>query len=159
MTEDIKYLADAIEAKGLKVVFGLEAQGHIKTIEDELARWDADMFYCVEVWRIIGRKIGWCPFTAAMDYMRYKNKPNNIMSKETLQEAKRALNIADAELRSMYASKGVVGSTALQTMQRASKAIDTDLRQMEQVERPNTSKGPFVDEPLFTRTIIVHQVL
>ena len=81
------------------------------------------------------------------------------MSKETLQEAKRALNIADAELRSMYASKGVVGSTALQTMQRASKAIDTDLRQMEQVERPNTSKGPFVDEPLFTRTIIVHQVL
>lgn len=63
-------------------MFGLEAQGHIPTIESELKRWNDneygnDMTYCKAVWDGIGKKIGWCPFTASLHYFEYlnKNKP------------------------------------------------------------------------------------
>lgn len=81
MTDSIKYLADKIEEKGMKVLFGLEAQGHIPTIEKILDRWnnnddgiEVDMTYAKCVWDEIGKEIGWCPFTAALSYFEYKNK-------------------------------------------------------------------------------------
>ena len=73
----MKHLIEEIEKKNVKVVFGLEAQGHIPTIEKELKRWNennqygGDMIYCKEVWEGIGKKIGWCPFTAALYYFEY----------------------------------------------------------------------------------------
>lgn len=82
----MKDIFELDEKKGLKIVFGLEAQGHIPTIEAELRRWnesfrkdypeekDHDMIYCKAVWEEIGKKIGWCPFTAALSYFEYLNK-------------------------------------------------------------------------------------
>jgi hypothetical protein len=73
----MKELFEAAENKGLKVEFGLEAQGHIPTIEAELKRWNeggTDMTYCKAVWEGIGKKIGWCSFTAALSYFEYLNK-------------------------------------------------------------------------------------
>lgn len=75
--------------KNVKVVFGLKAQGHIPIIEAELKRWNdsykeqfpnekpIDMSYTKAVWEGIGKKIGWCPFTAALSYFEYKNKVNS----------------------------------------------------------------------------------
>ena len=45
------------------ILFGLQAQGHIKTIEDMLSRG--------ATWREIGNKIGWCAATAREHYERY----------------------------------------------------------------------------------------
>ena len=82
----MKDIFELAEKKGLKIVFGLEAQGHIPTIESELKRWneefrkdypeekDHDMSYCKAVWKGIGKKIGWCPFTTALSYFEYLHK-------------------------------------------------------------------------------------
>lgn len=75
----MKYLIDALEKSGAKIVFGLEAQGHIPTIEAELKRWNDsneygnDMTYSPDVWRIIGKKIGWCPLSSCLSYFRHIN--------------------------------------------------------------------------------------
>jgi len=67
------------EENGLKVVFGLEAQGHLPTIEKILKKWndgndyDNDMTYSKHVWDEIGKEIGWCPFAACLYYFRYLN--------------------------------------------------------------------------------------
>lgn len=79
MNDDIKKLADAIDNAGLTIKFGLEAQGHIPTIEAELARWNdnefgVDMTYNRDVWVGIGKKIGWEAFSAALAYFEYRNK-------------------------------------------------------------------------------------
>jgi hypothetical protein len=75
-----------LKKSGLKVVFGLEAQGHIPTIEAEIKRWNdsyieqfpneepLDMSYSKGVWEGIGKKIGWCPFAAALSYFEYLSK-------------------------------------------------------------------------------------
>lgn len=72
--------------EGVKVVFGLEAQGHIPTIQAEIKRWNdsykkqfpnekpLDMSYSKHVWEDIGKIIGWCPFTAALSYFEWLNK-------------------------------------------------------------------------------------
>lgn len=74
----IKHLAEAIDKKGMAVKFGLEAQGHIPTIEAELKRWSedagTDMAYNIHVWEAIGKKIGWHPFSAALAYFEFLNK-------------------------------------------------------------------------------------
>jgi hypothetical protein len=83
----MKDLFEGLEKSGLKVVFGLEAQGHIPTIESELKRWNEDfendypehkgkniMTYNKHVWDSIGKKIGWCPFSAALSYFEYLNE-------------------------------------------------------------------------------------
>lgn len=69
--------------KNIKVVFGLEQQGHIPTIEAIIKRWNdsykdqfpdekpINMMYSKHVWDEIGRKIGWCSFTAALYYFEY----------------------------------------------------------------------------------------
>ena len=78
----MKHLIEQLDKNGLTIKFGLEAQGHIETIESELKRWnenmkmnfpdsDANMAYSKHVWESIGKKIGWCPFTAALHYFEY----------------------------------------------------------------------------------------
>lgn len=84
MNESIKNLVDAIEKSNCKIVFGLESQGHIPTIEAELKKWnnnesDVDMTYTKVVWDSIGKKIGWCPMTASLSYFKYLN--NNTIKK------------------------------------------------------------------------------
>lgn len=68
-----------------KVLFGLEQQGHIQTIEDILERFGPGMEYSKEVWEIIGEKIGWCPFTAALSYFKYmaERDQQEVATKET----------------------------------------------------------------------------
>ena len=83
MKEDI----EAAENKGMKVAFGLEAQGHIPLIESELKRRNEDlendypeykgknlMLYSKHFWEGIGKKIGWCSFSAALSYFEYLNE-------------------------------------------------------------------------------------
>ncbi len=72
--------------KNVRVVFGLEAQGHIPTIQAEIKRWNElfkeqypnetpiDMSYEKHVWEKIGKIIGWCPFTASLAYFDWLNK-------------------------------------------------------------------------------------
>ena len=67
----------------IKVQFGLEAQGHIKTIESIIQRWNKgskknspdkkpiNMMYSKAVWDEIGSATGWCPLTAALKYFKY----------------------------------------------------------------------------------------
>lgn len=73
---------EAFEKAGVKIVFGLEAQGHIPTIEAIIERWNnvklesypdesVNMIYSKHVWEEIGRTIGWCPFTACLYYFEY----------------------------------------------------------------------------------------
>ena len=77
---------DEIIKSNVKVVFGLEAQGHIPTIQAEIKRWNdsfkedypdsknVDMIYEKHVWENIGKMIGWCPFTASLDYFKWLHK-------------------------------------------------------------------------------------
>jgi hypothetical protein len=51
-----------------KIRFGLEAQGHIPTIEAMLKEWGGSSKYA---WEAIGKKIGWCPFSACASYLSY----------------------------------------------------------------------------------------
>lgn len=71
-----------------KILFGLEAQGHIPTIQAEIKRWNdsyrknypnepLDMTYSKHVWNGIGKIIGWCPFSAALAYFEYLNEIEN----------------------------------------------------------------------------------
>lgn len=78
----------------VKVVFGLEAQGHIPTIKAEIKRWNdsfkeqfpneknIDMSYEKHVWEKIGKIIGWCPFTASLSYFEWLNKNISTENKQ-----------------------------------------------------------------------------
>jgi hypothetical protein len=68
----IQHLADAIEKKNLKIVFGLEAQGHIPIIEKILDEIGSNEY----AWEKIGKEIGWCPQTAAYHYISYLRRKN-----------------------------------------------------------------------------------
>lgn len=70
---------------GIKIAFGLVNQGHIPTIEAELKKWNSlegsyDMTYSKDVWDSIGKKIGWCGFTAALDYFEYLSESKKMIS-------------------------------------------------------------------------------
>lgn len=78
----MKELFKKADEAGVKMVFGLEAQGHIPTIEAIIKRWEdsykeqypeepLSMMYSKHVWEEIGKKIGWCSFTAALHYFEY----------------------------------------------------------------------------------------
>lgn len=88
MENPIKELFKKADEKGLKVVFGLEAQGHIPTIEAIIKRKQehynksfpddyTNVMYAKHVWDEIGKKIGWCSFTACLYYFRYLDKNRN----------------------------------------------------------------------------------
>lgn len=53
--------------KNVKVVFGLEAQGHIPTIEAILDDLGSNDY----AWEKIGKEIGWCDKTARNHYITY----------------------------------------------------------------------------------------
>lgn len=81
------------EKANVKVVFGLEAQGHIPTIQAEIKRWNdsfkehypdsenVDMSYEKHVWEKIGKIIGWCPFTASLSYFEWIHKNSSTGNK------------------------------------------------------------------------------
>ena len=52
------------ELAGVRVAFGLKAQGHLPTIEAMLVEGKS--------WVEIGAKINWCPKTAQEHYERFK---------------------------------------------------------------------------------------
>ena len=58
--------SDWMKLMNARVVFGLEAQGHILTIEKMLSE--------KKTWDEIGDRIGWCPKTAKEHYERYLGK-------------------------------------------------------------------------------------
>lgn len=74
-------------SKKFKILFGLEQQGHIETIKDYFDKHPVrtienegkeiiinPLFY-KHHWDEIGRIIGWCPFTACLEYFKYESKP------------------------------------------------------------------------------------
>ena len=69
----------------VKVLFGLESQGHIKTIEEKLKAWhprlgDENSF---QVWRDIAKEIGWIDYAVCQDYISYlKRKSAKIEALE-----------------------------------------------------------------------------
>lgn len=50
-----------------RVKFGLEAQGHIPTVEKMLDMYGSTRY----AWNEIGKKIGWCEVSARDGYIRY----------------------------------------------------------------------------------------
>ena len=79
----MEHLINSIQEKNYKIVFGLEQQGHIPTIERILDEFGSSSEY---VWEKIGKEIGWCPQTAAyyyIDYLRKKRKENEINTTTT----------------------------------------------------------------------------
>jgi len=79
----MKKLIEQAEKTNVRVVFGLEAQGHIPTIQSELKRWNeneynTDMTYNKHVWEGIGKIIGWCPFTACLSYFEWLHKNSSF---------------------------------------------------------------------------------
>jgi C4-type Zn-finger protein len=56
------------EFKNVKILFGLEAQGKITTIEKMLSENKA--------WEEIGKAISWCPKTAKEHYENYLKNVN-----------------------------------------------------------------------------------
>jgi len=70
MTKLLEEFAKKLDDANLVVVFGLEQQGHIKTIEDMLEKFG----HSYRTWEEIGKKINWCPLTAASWYVRYLTK-------------------------------------------------------------------------------------
>ena len=62
------------EFLGAQIIFGLEAQGHIPTIEKMLAEG--------RNWEEIANTIGWCQVTAREHYERFtrKNQENEVFS-------------------------------------------------------------------------------
>lgn len=68
MNDKDRLLKDLDILLNMPVLFGLEAQGHIPTIEKMLAE--------NKTWDEIGKNIGWMPDTAQEHYERYlKRRP------------------------------------------------------------------------------------
>ena len=78
----------------IKILIGLEAQGHIKTIENYFKNNPVRIIKNTEGedikinpvfhkyhWDEIGRIIGWCPFNACLEYFKYLEKNKEVKSK------------------------------------------------------------------------------
>jgi len=84
LTPLIQHLVDRLEEKNLKIAFGLEAQGHIPTIERMIKEFNApsdtnpdgeDISHSLYLWDKIAKEIGWDAKTAMAYYIRYlRNK-------------------------------------------------------------------------------------
>lgn len=100
LPESIQKLSDSIEAKGLKITFGIQPK-HIEVIEALLKMYDdieikgekhpGMMLYSEHFWDEVGKKVGWLPFTIALHYFKsrfYKpkvvNHPVEILTFENL---------------------------------------------------------------------------
>jgi hypothetical protein len=67
MNKLMEDFAKKLDKKDLKIVFGLEAQGHIPTIEKILDDLGSNDY----AWEKIGKEIGWCDKTARNHYITY----------------------------------------------------------------------------------------
>ena len=72
LPDAIQRLIDKMEKKNLKIVFGLEAQGHIPNIEKILDEFGSNEY----AWEKIGKEINWCPKTACYHYVTYLRSKN-----------------------------------------------------------------------------------
>jgi len=64
-----------MEKANVKIVFGLEAQGHIPYIEEVLDNLGS----CDYTWDKIAKHIGWCPIAARDHYITYlQSKINKL---------------------------------------------------------------------------------
>lgn len=68
-TEPVKKLAQAIDKAGAKVTFGLQPR-EFSIINKHLSKFDGAK-YSNQVWKDIGKEIGWEPLTAALYYFRH----------------------------------------------------------------------------------------
>ena len=66
----IEKLANKMQENNVKIVFGLEQQKHIETIERILSELGSNEY----AWEKIGKEIGWCPKTACYHYVSYLRK-------------------------------------------------------------------------------------
>lgn len=101
------------QLKPNKVLFGLEAQGHIKTIEDYFARFEDKelMMYDCNAWSAISEKIGWSPFGAAMAYFKYLKEANNNAESMAV-DVETIAKIGDTVIHSRYGNKNApIGSS------------------------------------------------
>lgn len=81
-------LANSIDEAGLKITFGIQPS-HIEIIEAELKRWDEMeisgekhpglMLYSEYFWEVIGKKVGWLPFTICLYYFKYKANHSQLI--------------------------------------------------------------------------------
>jgi hypothetical protein len=71
--------------KKIRILFGLEAQGHIQTIQNYFDKHTRtierngkqiviDPRFNMSDWKKIGEIIGWCPFTACLHWFKYQDK-------------------------------------------------------------------------------------
>jgi hypothetical protein len=70
--DPMDYFFEKLKENNVKIVFGLEAQGHIPTIEEELKK--REDHHSKDVWEEIGKKIGWDSFTACTFYFNYREE-------------------------------------------------------------------------------------
>jgi hypothetical protein len=85
----LQTLSDAIEQKGMKITFGIQAK-HLEIIEEERLRMNSvdlpnipkerwpDMIYSEYFWEVIGKKVGWLPFTICLHYFKHLSKQEKI---------------------------------------------------------------------------------
>lgn len=78
----LQSFVDKIEQSGAKIVFGLEAQGHIPYIEQTLA----DRGFTYHTWLRIAEHIGWDALTAVCYYHDYCNKKTATPSADDIQK-------------------------------------------------------------------------
>jgi hypothetical protein len=83
----IQYLVDKMEEKNVKIVFGLEAQDHIQTIERmiseytsecDLKKENGDLSASSYLWDKIATEIGWCKETAMLHYISFLRDKINL---------------------------------------------------------------------------------
>jgi len=84
---------DDLLNKKVKVLFGLEAQGHIPLIEEKLKTWwprfsDSNPF---QVWEDIAKEIGWIDHAVCDSYIRHlrikdKNSTPNAKIQDLIKE-------------------------------------------------------------------------
>ena len=70
ISQDMREIFGWKQENNVKIVFGLEQQKHIETIERILSELGSNEY----AWEKIGKEIGWCPKTACYHYVSYLRK-------------------------------------------------------------------------------------
>lgn len=95
LPEALQHLIDKIEEKNLTIKFGLEAQGHIPTIErmiseyssaDEINVDGVDLSHSSLVWDKIAKEIGWEKETLMLHYIRHLRMKKFMSDRKFLRE-------------------------------------------------------------------------
>lgn len=75
--------------KKVKVLFGLEAQGHIPLIEERIKGWRPSLFdkNSFQIWKDIAKEIGWIDHAVCGSYIKHLQKEvNNSTPNTKIQE-------------------------------------------------------------------------